>query len=369
MKWKKLLLVGGIVLFLLGCNLMSQSAPAPAPEVPPTLPPPPPPPTDEPVLPPDPTPEAPPVEVEVVHVSSPALGHGKPQVIHDQPSTNVAPEKRAYGGDEYPLGRYERPFTTEVMEYLPFIDITQTVLFINDGDEWIYTGILLAESPSLGGERTLIYGIELDTDLDGRGDVLVVAELPPGEEWTTEGVTVYKDVNETVGAVQPMEPDAPVAGDGYEVLIFDAGKGEDADLAWVRRSPDEKKMVEIAFKLDLVDVGAEKMGFAWGAWAFVEEVHPDWFDHHDHFSLEEAGSSLIDNAAYPLKAFHSADNTCRALSGVSLVGDVPGLCVTYSSPGVSGGCPAQDCPSFNFGSTTLHTCWNPDTCECEPCRE
>ena len=367
MKWKKLLLVGVIVLFVLGCALIPQAEPAPAPEVPPTAPPPPPPPTEAPALP-EPTAEAPPVEAEIVHVSSPALGNGKPQVIHDQPSNKVAPEKRAYGGDEWPLGRYERPFTAEAMEYLPFIDIEQTILIINENDDWIYTGILVLESPSLAGERKLIYGIELDTDLDGRGDVLVTAALPDGEEWTTDGVTVYKDVNKNIGAAEPMRPDAPVVDDGYEVSIFDAGVGEDADLAWARRSPDEKKLVEIAFKLDLVDVGAEQRGFAWAAWAFVEDVHPDWFDHHDHFTLEEAGSSLIDNAAYPLKAFHSADNTCRALSGVSLVGEVPGLCVTYSSPG-SGGCPAQDCPSFNFGSQTVHTCWNEDTCECEYCRE
>lgn len=371
MNWKILIFGGVVVMFVLACNLMSQSAPAPAPEVPPTLPPtpPPPPPTDEPAPPPDPTPEAPPVEVEIVHVDSPSLGNGKPQVIHDQPSNKVAPEKRAYGGDEYPLGRYERPFTAEVMEYLPFIDITQTVLFVDDSDDWIYTGILVVESPSLAGDRKLFYGIELDNDLDGRGDVLIMATLPDGEEWTTNGVYVYKDVNESIGGADPMKPNAPASGDGYEVVIFDAGVGEDPDLAWTRRSPDEKKLIEIAFKPDLVDVGAEERGFAWAAWAFVEDFHADWFDHHDHFTLEEAGSSLIDNADYPLKAFHSADNTCRALSGVSLVGDVPGLCVTYSSPGVSGGCPAQDCPSFNFGSTTLHTCWNPDTCECEPCRE
>ncbi|MCD4673998.1 MAG: hypothetical protein K8R77_15150 [Anaerolineaceae bacterium] len=364
MKWDKLLLGGVIVLVLLsGCNLPAETVPAEVPVELPTLPPP----TEEPA-PPPPTPEAPPVEAEIVHIVSPAMGHGKAQVIHDQPSKGVAPEKRAYGGDEYPLGRYERPFTTEDMEYLPYIDIVQTVLF-RDDDEWVYTGILVAESPALAGDRRLVYGIELDNDLDGRGDVLVVTDVPSGQDWSTQGVQVWQDVNEDVGGAHPMKPDAPASGDGYEVLVFDAGKGEDPDLAWARRSPDQKELIEIAFKLDLVDVGAEEVAFLWGAWAFAEQVHPDWFDHHDLFTLAEAGSSLIDNPEYPLKAFYAADNTCRALSGTSPGGVLPGLCPTGPKPGgdSTASCPPIECPSYNVGSTTIHTCLNPETCECEPC--
>lgn len=368
-RWQKFLLVGIIVLFVLGCELMPQAEPAPVVPEQPTLAPPPtqePPPSEPEVEAPPDQPEA---EAEIVHVSSPSPVIGKPQLIADQPSNRVAPEKRAYGGDEFTLGRFERPFTAEEMEYLPFIDIEQTVLFTGEDEEWLFTGILVIESPSYAGERTLIYGIELDTDLDGRGDVLVTAALPPGNEWTTEGVKVLKDINNDIGSAKPMRPDAPAGGDGYEVVIFDAGVGEDADLAWARRSPEEPKLVEIAFKIGLVEPDADEYGFSWAAWAWVGEVHPDWVDHHDHFTLEEAGSSLKDNDDYPLKAFHSADNTCRALSGAKPAEEVPGLCVTYAPSASSGGCPPQDCPSFNFGSQTVHTCWNPDTCECEYCRE
>ncbi len=52
-------------------------------------------------------------EPEIVHISLPWQGRGKEQTIHDQLSQNTAPEKRAYGGDEYNKGRYERPFTAE----------------------------------------------------------------------------------------------------------------------------------------------------------------------------------------------------------------------------------------------------------------
>ena len=374
MKKKTGRLLSGLLglLLLLGCNLMTLASPTVAPPLPTEVPTLAPLPTAEPVSPPAeelPAVEMPPAEPEIVHISSPAQGRGKAQVILDQPSNEVAPQKRAYGGDEYHLGRYERPFTTEVMEYLPFIDIVQTGLFRNDGDEWLYAGIQVAESPGLAGERRLFYGLELDIDLDGRGDVLIAAETPAGTDWSVEGVQVWKDVNRDIGGVRPMKPDAPVGGDGYEVLVFDAGRGEDADLVWARRSPDKNEMIEIAFKFDLVDSGAEDIAFLWGAWTFVDEVHPEWFDHHDRFTLEEAGSSLKENAAYPLKALHSIDNTCRALSGKSPGGVLPGLCVSGPKPGgdSTASCPPIQCPSFVFGSTIVQTCLNPDTCECEPC--
>ncbi len=90
-------------------------------------------------------------------------------------------------------------------------------------------------------------------------------------------------MNANLGAAEPMKPDEQTEGDGYEVLLFDEGVGDDADLAWVRLSPDMSVKIEMAFKLDLVDIGEEYYFFLWGAWAFVDDAHPDWFDHHDKF--------------------------------------------------------------------------------------
>ncbi|MCD4673999.1 MAG: hypothetical protein K8R77_15155 [Anaerolineaceae bacterium] len=323
-----------------------------------------PPPTEAPTVEPPPPTATP--EPEIVHVALPAGGNGKGQMIHDQLSQETAPEKRAYGGDEYPIGRYERPFTAEEMEYLPFIDIVQTDLIRDEDGGWIYTDIVVVESPSSAGDRRLIYGIELDNDLDGRGDVLVLAEKPESSEWTTDGVHVWKDVNENIGSKEPMRSDAPHSDDGYEVQVFDAGKGEDADLAWVRLSPEMNNKIEIAFKLDLVDIGEEYYFFLWGAWTFVDEAHPEWFDHHDRFTLEEAGSPLEDNPQYPLKAFFGADNTCRALSGLTPTSQLPGMC-PMTVPQASGGeerCPAENCCPSATTACFFH--WDYGSCSCVP---
>ncbi len=311
-------------------------------------------------------PPPPTAEPEIVHVSVPAQGNGKEQTIHDQVSQNTAPEKRAYGGDEYPNGRWERPFLADGMEYLPFIDLVQTNLIRDEDGGWLYANIVTVEPASKGGERKLIYGIEVDRDLDGRGDVLILADAPESTEWTTDGVRVWQDVNANVGATKPMQPDAPVQDDGYEVKIFDEGVGDDPDLAWVRLSPDMNNKIEIAFKMDLMDIGEEYYFFLWGAWAFAEDAHPDWFDHHDKFTLEEAGSPLKDNKEYPLKAFAAADNTCRALSGLAPTTQLPGMC-PMAAPQAGGGdeCVPQDCCAGVF-TTTCTSFWNPDLCRCVP---
>jgi len=372
---KRVLVISIVIVILVstaGCNLPTEAAP-PA-EVLPTqagvevVPPPTKAPTDAP-----PPPSPPTAEPEIVHVNIPAQGNEKEQTIHDQVSQETAPQKRAYGGDEYPNGRYERPFTAEEMEYLPFIDIVRTDLIRDEDGGWLYADIVVVEPPSKSGERKAIYGIEVDNDLDGRGDVLILADAPESTEWTTDGVRVWQDLNANLGAAKPMQPDAPVQDDGYELLIFDEGVGDDADLAWVRLSPDEPNRIDIAFKLDLVDIGEEYYFFLWGAWAFVDEAHPEWFDHHDRFTLEEAGSPLKENDDYPVKAFWGADNTCRGLSGLAPTSRLPGMCPVVVPQVESGGdssssCPAIVCPSFNTGNQTIQTCLNPVTCECEVCR-
>lgn len=366
------------LLFVLGCTLTTFITPAeevpaepveeaapPSMEVPleePTVPPAPP---TESVPEPEPLVEA---EPEIVHVMMPAQGNGEERKIADQISQETAPEKRAYAGDEYGKGRYERPFTAQEMEYLPFIDLMNAGLVRDIEGGWLYTSILVVEPPSMSGERKAIYGIELDNDLDGRGDVLILAEAPDSGEWTTDGVQVWRDVNANIGAKDPMRSNAPLNDDGYEVIVFDEGKGEDADLAWVRLSADRNNQIEIAFKLDLVDIGEEYYFFLWGAWAFADDAHPDWFDHHDRFTMAEAGSPLKDDEHYPLNGFAAADNTCRALSGLTSTGYIPGMC-PVAAPQASGGdegrCPAELCCALNL--THGLPCpqhWDYDLCAC-----
>ncbi|MBI9051579.1 MAG: hypothetical protein JEZ00_19300 [Anaerolineaceae bacterium] len=303
---------------------------------------------------------------EITHVMKPKYGDGKAQTIHDQMSDKTAPEKRAYGGDEYANGRYERPFLAEDMEYLPFIDILRTDMYRDDDDVWAYVSIEVISAPSLAGDKDLSFGVEIDEDLDGRGDLFILAKNPVDSSWSTDGVQIWRDINGNIGDVEPMKPDAMGAGDGYEVNVFDEGLGNDADMAWVRLSSESDAVVEIAFKLDMIPKTKDAYIFLWGAWTFAGDPHLEWFDHHDTFALAEAGSPLKDNDNYPLKQFEAADNTCRGLSGMEPSGKLPGMCpytppqTTHSDPGDS--CvPIDCCPSAMLGCSMM---WDSALCQC-----
>lgn len=83
-------------------------------------------------------------------------------------------------------------------------------------------------------------------------------------EWSVEGVSVWKDANADIGYLKPMFSEGPVTQDGYELNIFDAGSGQDSDLAWSRISPSDPLEIEIAFKRSVLEVSPY---FLWGAWA------------------------------------------------------------------------------------------------------
>lgn len=361
MSWRKFLMEGFLLMLVLSaCNLPTRAVPTDIPSVPPAEMPPPA--IEEPSSLEDNT-ELLTAEEGIVHVSMPGQSAEKFQVVLDQESRKTAPNKQANGGDTFGNGRFERPFTADGMEYLPYIDIVQAGMIINEEGGWIYASIVLAESLSLGGDRQFFYGFELDLNLDGRGDVLVIAEKPDGEMWTTEGVRVWKDVNEDVGGKTAIKPDESAKGDGYETLLFDAGMGDDADLAWVRRSAEEKEKIEFAFKLGLTAIGEAKPVFLWGAWAFEGEVHPEHFDIQDHTTLEEAGSPLRDNAYYPVQAFSAADNTCRGLLGMTTTGQLPGMCFVRSSVGSVGAGENPELMIFDFGGYPISEfCFEEDCC-------
>jgi len=287
-------------------------------------------PTAEPVVPPTEVPateeptEAPTV-APIVHTVLPyiSLPTDKPQVVHDQESIRKAAEKEAYGGDEFYKGRYERPFDQQ-MTYIPFIDIKQANIIRNEDSEFIFGVIHLMDNPALQPDALYGFGIEMDVDLDGRGDFLIWTRLPGSSEWSVDGVTVWKDANNDIGGLTPMEPDVPPGGDGYEAKLFDSGQGEDPDLAWSRVAPQDPTLIELAFKVDIL---GDSPVFLWNAWSWQGDDQFGLFDHHDHYTYTEAGSpTKSETAYYPLKAMTLVDNTCRAASGYEPAGNEPGLC-------------------------------------------
>lgn len=233
---------------------------------------------------------------------------GSPSTVHtyisDIVSVDTAKEKTALG-DSYAWSRFERPFTPDSMEYRNYLDIYQVKLLA--ADPWIYiTFVLIGNLPAEGDIR---YAVELDLTHDGRGDFLVIASLPPDAEWTTDGVQVRADGDDDIGGLFPLYMEGPFPEmNGYEKEIFKNGEGEDRDLAWVRRDPDNRNQIQIAFKNSLVG----SIGFLWNVWTDEGLKDPALFDFNDHFTFDEAGSPNKGNYRYPLKAVALIDSTCRS---------------------------------------------------------
>ncbi len=257
----------------------------------------------------------------------PVLEHfqvpGKPKeridtYLTDFNSIDYAGDGFTYG-DQFKSNIYERPFTAEEMKYRGEIDIIRANL--KAGTTWIYVSIFLAKDlPEIGEMK---YGLELDLDENGRGDYLILCDLPLSSDWGVEGVQVYRDANGDVGGRFPMSMDTPDPElNGYEVLVFDAGDGDDPDLAWVRRHPDEPNSLQLAFKADLIG----PTGYMWSAWADAGLRAPDYMDYNDRFTAETAGSPYPGSPLYPLKAVYLVDSTCRSYYGFTPSGDEPGLC-------------------------------------------
>jgi len=101
-----------------------------------------PPPTTEPVTEASPNP----ITHEIIPISS--LPSDKPQVMYDQDSIRSADKREAYGGDEFLLGKFERPFDQD-MKYIPYIDIIEANMVRNKDDQFIYAIIRVQEDPSL----------------------------------------------------------------------------------------------------------------------------------------------------------------------------------------------------------------------------
>jgi hypothetical protein len=248
--------------------------------------------------------------------------------MKDQDSSKTAPQHQPGGGDDFMSNLYERPFSANAQDkYYPDIDIQETSLSADT--DWIYVAINLKSTDPQSNTLDGQYGVEIDFNMDGRGDLLVTADKP-GAEWSTDRVQAYIDNNKNVGNNTPIKSDPPQSGDGYETLVFDKGSGQDADAAWARVSPSNANVVLIAFKKTLYN---NNMQFLWGAWAERLIKNPGWMDYNDHFTFVEAGSPLASvTQYYPMKALAELDNTCRWTVGFQGVGNEPGICYIPPTP-------------------------------------
>ncbi|MGH2626969.1 MAG: hypothetical protein ACRDHY_10005, partial [Anaerolineales bacterium] len=244
--------------------------------------------------------------------------------VVDSSSSQLAAQRRAIA-DSFNTNVLERPFSSQAMDYQPYLDLTRAEWSASGA--WYYVILEIEELPPA--EADAAYAVELDLDLDGRGDWLILAAAPPTSDWTTDGVQALEDTNNDVGGTSILRPNPPPQpGDGYDRLAYDSGQGADPDAAWVRISPTGMTRIEIAFKTSLIG-GDNRL--IWGVWAEAGP-QPGWFDYHDHWTLGEAGSPLSNSSDYPLKALASVDNACRWVFGFISDGTEPGVCKPPPTP-------------------------------------
>ena len=266
---------------------------------------------------------------EIVHVMWPGSPVGKMnQTVHDQVDKTTAPQKQAFGGDDFRNGKYERPFDQD-MNYLPFADLV-TVLLNRQDPLWIYVTFKVNSPLSNDTDKKTHFMVEIDKDLDSRGDFLIVTGIPKTQDWSTESVLVFTNPDVNVGGTLVVLPDPTLSeGRGYYQEIFNDGKGDDPDLAMSRLSKNDADTVLIAFKNTLV--GGEESKFIWLPWTDYGMLNWSLFDFNDHFTFSQAGYPIKEDAQnYPLKALWGVDNTCRAASGFEPEGTIPGLCPGYT---------------------------------------
>ncbi len=233
------------------------------------------------------------------------------------------------GCDSWQINRYERPFNADTQDiFFPDLDILSGELG-SDG-AWFYFRMNIFDKNQKNNQLTGTYAIELDLDLDGRGDVLILAHAPgedATQDWTTQGVQFWGDINDDVGNKFPRVPDPPNSGNGYDTLVFDSGQGDDPDLAWVRVHPGKPAVLELAFKASGI---YNDPRFKWLAWTDEGVDNRAGSDYHDTFDHPVAGDPIVGQTYFPSQSINELDNTCSIIWGAPQ-GQDPDLCVNDPS--------------------------------------
>ena len=167
------------------------------------------------------------IPVEPEHKMVPKNLGGQGQVKNEIDTSHLADRKFALG-DSFNRGNYERPFTEIEMVYQPETDLIKITISISN--DFTYFEIEVFSGSLDGGFPSSTYGVEFNTDMDGRGDILLWGKGLDSEEWTVENVSVLSDSNNDVGGTNPVFPDGN-SGDGYDEVLFSKDKMDDPDMA------------------------------------------------------------------------------------------------------------------------------------------
>lgn len=287
----------------------------------------------------------------VVHKMTPSNSPKTSTLIYDVDSKDTGPDKRAPYGDSYDIYRMERPFIQDMI-YVPDLDIV--TFNVTMEEDWVYVSIkLVGTNPN--NDLGIHFGVELDVNGDGFGEYIIWAKPPYTPEWSTNGIQVFADNNHDSGGLSAEKSDAPLDGDGYETMVFEAGQGDDPDLAWVRINAGANATVQFAFKKSLAG-----SSFLLGVLADSNLKDVTKMYYNDRFTEEEAGSPEKSEKHYPLKALYGFDNTCREAYNYDPNGYEPMLCPRdppAPSERESSECQPEACPAGCW--------WMQDSCSCD----
>lgn len=223
--------------------------------------------------------------------------------------------------DTWFVNQYERPFTPGEMIYQPYLDILQAR--IRPAGDWSVFEIETVEAVT---DEKVYIALEFDLNLDNRPDLLVLTRAIGETVWNDSMIALLEDQNLDVGGnrLRLAEP-GEAAWDGFDNLV-ETEASKNAPLAYVRRSPVSTSTYQIAV-LNTV-LGSEP--YVWRVWLEGQIFHPGWYEYHDRYSLEQAGSPYLYSTYYPLKKLASIDNTCLHLVGGELTMPKPGHCGTIT---------------------------------------
>jgi hypothetical protein len=280
----------------------------------------------------------------------PSTGTSDRATAHDNENSLFFDTKKVKTGDEFYKNRFERPFTSVDMNYLPDLDIVN--FSITSDDNFFYVNISMVGLDTATQSLTGYYGVEIDRNADGRAELLLKTRPPYSTEFTADNVAAYLDVNSDVGGSIINRPD-DFGSNGFESTLFDLSKGVypegNPDLVWVRQATDGTlPAVEIAFQRSMFKDGKES--FMWSVLSSDAPIDNTRLYYQDSYTAEQAGAANTDDPNYPIKELAAMDNTCRVPLGFQATGSEPLGCFVKGGDSEAKDTPIPDLTCTQFAS-------------------